>query len=92
MVNLHGVEGNLKWIYILIRRIDGSILANILNLDSLGSHPLPLGRITPLPEGEIEGPHWWSIGRFADYTAKWLLLEAFKRFNDLLRGEFATLI
>ena len=29
----------------------------------------PIGRITPLPESEIEGPHWRSIGRFADYTA-----------------------
>ena len=29
------VEGNINWIYILNRKIDGSILANILNLDSL---------------------------------------------------------
>ncbi len=35
MINLQGVEGNLSWIYILILKIDGSILANILNLDSL---------------------------------------------------------
>ncbi len=34
MINLQGVEGNLSWIYILIRKIEGSILANILNLDS----------------------------------------------------------
>ncbi len=35
MINLQGVEGNLSWIYILIRKTDGSILANILNIDSL---------------------------------------------------------
>ncbi len=40
MINLQGVEGNLSWFYVLIRKIEGSILANILNLDSLiGSHP-----------------------------------------------------
>ena len=40
MIKLQGVEGNLSWFYILIRKIEGSILANILNLDSLiGSHP-----------------------------------------------------
>ncbi len=33
----------------------------------------PLGRITPLSESEIEGPHWQSTGRFADYTSKWVL-------------------
>jgi len=40
MINLQGVEGNLSWIYILIRKIEGTVLANILNLDSLvESHP-----------------------------------------------------
>jgi len=40
MINLQGVEGNLSWIHVLIRKIEESILANILNLDSLiGSHP-----------------------------------------------------
>ena len=33
--DLQGVEGNLSWFYVLIRKIEGSILANILNLDSL---------------------------------------------------------
>ena len=40
MINLQGAEGNLSWFYVLIRKIEVSILANILNLDSLvGSHP-----------------------------------------------------
>ena len=39
----------------MVGRMDGAVLANILNLDSLGSHPLPLGRITPLPDKWPEG-------------------------------------
>ena len=36
MISLNGLEGKINgWPYILFGRIDGSILANILNLDSL---------------------------------------------------------
>ena len=35
MIRLKGVEGNFSRFYILNRKIDGAILANILNLDSL---------------------------------------------------------
>ncbi len=34
MINLQGVEGNLSWIYILIRKIDGAVLPTILKADT----------------------------------------------------------
>ena len=35
MINLQGVEGNLSWIYILIRKIDGAVLPAIFEMESL---------------------------------------------------------
>ena len=32
MIRLEGVEGNLSWIYILIRKIEGAVLATIWSL------------------------------------------------------------
>ncbi len=39
MINLQGVEGKLSWFYILNRKIEGDVLANILNLDSTTLSP-----------------------------------------------------